>query len=86
MISGGMFAFLVKGLIGGAVDRFTLNYLGQKRGMYAQILFYFGMFYFSFEWLNSNPRMNVNHMINPRDFNGEIMSNLVLKYYPNKVN
>lgn len=25
-------------------------------------------------------------MINPRDFNGEIMMNLTLKYYPHKVN
>lgn len=30
--------------------------------------------------------MNLNNMINPRDFNGEVMMNLILKHYPHKVN
>ena len=50
------------------------------------IVIYGLTFYTSFNWLNSRKRLNVNHMINPRDFNGEIMMNLVLKYFPHKVN
>ena len=28
----------------------------------------------------------MNPLINPRDFNGDIMMNLILKYLPHKVN
>ncbi len=36
--------------------------------------------------LNNSKRLNVNHLINPRDFNGEVMMNIILKYYLSKVN
>lgn len=86
MISAGMFTFLVKGLIGGGIERHAVNYLGSKRGLYAQVLVYFGVFFVGFSWLNNSPRLNVSHLVNPRDFNGEVMSNLVLKFYPHKIN
>ena len=28
----------------------------------------------------------MNHLINARDYNGEVMMNLVLRFYPQKVN
>lgn len=86
MISAGMFTFLVKGLIGTYIDRVSLNYLGQRRQIWAQLAVYVLVFYSSMSWLNSSKRLNVNHLINPRDFNGEIMMNLTLKFFPLKVN
>jgi len=44
------------------------------------------VFYKSLTTLNGSKRLNVNHLINPRDFNGEIMMNLTLKFFPLKVN
>jgi len=51
-----------------------------------QIGFYvFGFFYIN-HMLGKNKRLNVNHLINPRDFNGEVMLSLILRIYPHKVN
>ena len=86
MISAGMFTFLVKGLVGNGIDKVTLRYLGARRQIWAQIAIYFLVFYQSISILNSSKRLNVNHLINPRDFNGEIMMNLTLKFFPLKVN
>ena len=86
MISAGMSAFLLKGVLGNFIDRTCFNYLGQRRGFFVQVLIYCGAFFFSFSWMNRTPRLNVNHLINARDFNGEIMMNVVLKYFPQKVN
>ena len=36
--------------------------------------------------LNNQKRLNVNHMVNPRDFNGEVILGLVLQHYPHKIN
>lgn len=48
--------------------------------------FYVGIFFYSQSVLKSSKRLNINHLVNPRDFNGEVMLNLVLKYFPHKVN
>lgn len=86
MISGGMFTFLVRGLAGNAIERVTVNYLGQKRGFYAQMIVYLFVFFGSQSWLNNRKRLDVNHLINARDFNGEVMMNIALKFFPHKVN
>lgn len=86
MISAGMATFFMKALVGGFIDRTTVNYLGTKRGLYAQIAIYGVTFYYIMGRLNGSKRLNVNHLINPRDSNGEIMMNVVLKYFPQKVN
>jgi hypothetical protein len=86
MLSAGMFTFLIKGAVGNYIDRVTLNYLGARRQIWAQLIIYFFVFYQSFSWLNNSKRLNVNHLINPRDFNGELMMNLTLKFFPRKVN
>jgi hypothetical protein len=31
-------------------------------------------------WLNNSKRLNMNRLINPRDFDGELMANLTLKF------
>jgi len=41
---------------------------------------------YSQSWLNSRKRLNINHLVNARDFNGEIILNIVMKFYPHKVN
>ena len=86
MISAGMLTFLVKGFLGRFVERTTLNYLGARRQIYGQILIYGGIFWYTMSTLNHSKRLNVNHLVNARDFNGEIMMNLTLKYFPQKVN
>jgi hypothetical protein len=45
MISGGMFTFLVKGFLGNGIDRITLNYLGARKQVYAQVIIYLFVFY-----------------------------------------
>ena len=82
MLSAGMVTFLFRGLLGGYVDRVTLNYLGTRKQMYALIVIYGFTFWYTMSTLNHSKRLNVNHLINPRDFNGEIMMNLTLKYFP----
>ncbi len=82
MISAGMLTFLMRGLLGNFIERTTLNYLGARRQIYGQILIYGLVFWYTMSTLNHSKRLNVNHLINPRDFNGEIMMNLTLKYYP----
>lgn len=86
MISAGMATFMCRTLLGGLIDRTIINYLGTKRGWYAQIVIYGGCFLYVQRLLNGANRLNVNHMINPRDFNGEIMMNVILQYFPQKVN
>ena len=86
MLSGGMLTFLAKSLVGNFIDRLTLNYLGARRQIYAQAVIYIGVFLYAHSILNNSKRLNVNHLINPRDFNGELMMNLTLKYFPMKIN
>jgi hypothetical protein len=78
MISAGLFTFLVKSVLGNFIDRTTLNYLGARRQVWAQLAIYIFAFYKSFSWLNKSKRLNVNHLINARDFNGEVMMNMTL--------
>jgi hypothetical protein len=86
MLSAGLTSFLVKTLFGGRITRTTTNYLGTRRGLYAEVFLYGFAFCYVLRRLNHQPRLNVNHLVNPRDFNGEVMMNVVLKYYPQKVN
>ena len=86
MISSGMTTILMKGLFGDRLEHFFVNYLGKRRGSYAMIFAYIVTFYGSMSFFNSRKRLNINHMVNPRDFNGEVLMNIVLKYYPHKVN
>lgn len=60
--------------------------MGVKRGYYAVVFLYVSAFIFSNSWLNNRKRLNINYLVNARDFNGEIFLNLVMKYYPHKVN
>ncbi|CDW72108.1 UNKNOWN [Stylonychia lemnae] len=86
MMTSGASLFLIQALAGRHIERLTVNYLGQKRGQWAQIGFYVLGFFYMNSILNRNKRLNVNHLINPRDFNGEVLLSLILKYYPHKVN
>ena len=86
MLSASGLIFGVHILIGPRLERFVVNYLGSRRGSFAQIILYFGYFWYALSWLNGSQRLNVNPLINPRDFNGDIMMNLILKYLPHKVN
>eukprot|EP00347_Sterkiella_histriomuscorum_P022208 403331296 len=86
MISSGAVLYFLNVLIGNRIDSVLVNYLGTKRGYYAQIGFYvFGFFYMQ-SLLNNQKRLNINHLINPRDQNGEVALGLVLKYFPHKIN
>jgi hypothetical protein len=50
------------------------------------VIAYVGIFLYSQSWLNHRKRLNINHLVNARDFNGEVILNLILKFYPHKVN
>lgn len=86
MLSAGLFTFFIRGFIGNYIERILLNYLSQRKAQWGQVVLYGFAFLYSFSQLNQGKRLNINHMINPRDYNGEIMMQLTLKYYPHKVN
>jgi hypothetical protein len=86
MFSAGAATFLLKGLLGNHITKYSVSYLGEKRGLYLQIGIYVFNFFYVMSILDSRKRLNVNYLINAREFNGEIMMNIILKSYPQKVN
>ena len=50
------------------------------------ILIYGGAFFYMLHWLDNRKRLNINHMVNAREFNGEVMMNIVLRLFPQKIN
>ena len=79
-----LFAF--KAYFGERVERITLNYLGQRKAYAANIVLYLFIFFYGSSWLDSIPRLNINYLINVREFNGEIFATLCAKHFPEKIN
>ena len=84
MIGGSLFGF--KHLFGHNIDKFTTNYLGQRRGEMATIFIYVVGFFYVMNKVNHIERQDINYLINPREMSGEIFMNTCLHFFPNKVN
>ena len=86
MVSAGAGVYAIKGLVGNYIDRFTLNYLGQRRQLYGLIFIYGFSFWYMLKWLDTRSRLDINRLVNAREFNGEVIMNIVLRHFPQKVN
>ena len=75
----------IRMFIGERLESMTFNYLGAKRAQFANVIVYIGMFFYCTSWLDKRSRLDINYMVNPRDFNGEIMIKIGAKLYPSKV-
>jgi len=49
-------------------------------------MLYFFVLYKAFSWPDNSKHLYLNHLINSRDFNGELMMNLRLKFLTREVN
>ena len=83
---GAMTMFGVKHFLGRSIDRYTVNFLGQKRGEYAAVAMYIIGFFYMMHKMNGFERNDINYLINPREMSGEIYLNTCLHLFPNKVN
>lgn len=81
-ITGGVATYAFKTLCGNRLEHLTMNYLGVRRANVVQLIAYVGCFLFVTAWLDSKPRLDINDMVNARTFNGEVMTNIGLKYFP----
>ena len=86
MFSAGAATFCLQRFLGEIIDSMCLNYLGQKRGSYGVIFIYLFTFFYGMNYLDHRKRLNINYMVNVRDFNGEVFTNIVLTEFPHKVN
>ena len=69
-ISSGALTMLVKSTVGERFERISVNYLGHKRAKIANIFMYMGVFFYLQTWFYSWERLNINYLVNVRDFNG----------------
>ena len=85
-ITAGIATYLVKTFLGNRIDKVIFNYMSERRGQYAQILLYVSVFLYCSSYFDNMKKLDLNNLINAREFNGEIMMNIILKTYPHKVN
>ena len=86
MLLSGACTMGVRHYFGENIDRVILNYFGHKRGNIVTIIFYVGMF-FSLEYhLSRLEKIDMNHLVNLREFNGEVVTSMAMKAFPNKIN
>jgi len=85
-VMGGITMFGMKTFLGNTIDKYTINYLGQRRGEFAGMAIYLFTFFFLMNKLNKMERNDINYLINPREMSGEIFLNTCLHLFPNKVN
>ena len=86
MILAGGIVYMLKTRLGyHRIDPIFTNYLGERRGNWAQIAFYFGSFFWIQSWFGRQQVFNINPLINPQEPNGWAMLTVVMKLYPNKI-
>jgi len=85
MIQAGLGCFAVKHFLGGALDEKAFKYLGETKGRYAQIALYVGMFFMAQSFFRQQKSIDVNHVLNVRETQGEIMVGIIMQTYPHKV-
>ena len=86
LVMSGITLFGMKTFLGNAIDRYTVNYLGQRRGEWASMAIYIGTFLYINSKLNKVETRDINYLINPRELSGEIFLNTTLHHFPAKVN
>ena len=86
LIMSGITLFGMKTFVGKTIDKYTINFLGVRRGEFASIAIYICSFYFVTNKLANIERNDINYLINAREMSGEIFVNTCLHFYPNKVN
>ena len=82
MIMSGIGTMSFKRFAGTPIDTFCLNYLGNKRGYVLQVVLYVGMFFMGQRYMMNQRIFDINHFINPREKNGEIMLNIFYQRFP----
>lgn len=85
MVVSGVGTYTFKTIFGNAIERHSLNYLGDKKGYILQVILYVGMFFYGQNILSKQKNIDINHLINPREKNGEIMMQIIMRNYPHKV-
>lgn len=85
MVAAGMGTFGVKSLFGATIDRVTMNYLSQKNAMLVQIPIYVVVYFYLNNWMDSREIHDINYLVQPNNFNGEIMLNIAATHIPAKV-
>ena len=63
----------LKRVLGNQIDHYTFNFLGEKKGHILQVVLYVGLFFYGQSYLANQKTLDVNHLINPREKNGEIV-------------
>ena len=74
--------FTFRNFFGDALYRNLTNYLGIRKGNIAITAVYVISFFYIMHRMDITQRLNISRMVNPRDFNGEIMMKLILKNFP----
>jgi hypothetical protein len=85
MLMSGAGTMSLKKFAGAPIDTMCLNYLGNKKGYVLQVVLYVGMFFAGQRYLMNQKIFDINHFVNPREKNGEIMLNIFYSRFPMKV-
>lgn len=84
--SGFVTLLLYKSFIGQRIEENFVNFLGQKKGKPLYTCAVIVTMVMIWRTMDRYPRLNVNKLVNPYDPNGEIMLQIIMKYFPHKVN
>ena len=77
LFSAGALTFAIKRFVGDRLEEQIANRMSQRRATIAVGLVYFFGFFYIWHWFDARKRLEINHLINAREFNGEVMSTIV---------
>lgn len=86
LVMSGITMYGMKTFLGSSIDKYTVNYLGSRRGEWASMAVYLCSFMFLMSKLNGTESRDINYLINPRELSGEIFLASTIHSFPNKVN
>ena len=76
MILAGSFTYGIKHFLGERIDVFLMNTFKQRAGFAFGVL-YFGLYIGSNWYLDRLLSKNINHLVNLKDQNGIVMTNII---------
>lgn len=85
-IQVGLGCYAIRHFFGGHIDRRLFSYLGERKGWYAQIVMYIGIYIYGVSYLRKQKYIDLNHVVNIREKPGETMLAIIMHSFPHKVN
>ena len=86
MVLSGIATYSFRSFFGHQIDMRIIDKMGQRRGVWAQIFIYLGIFHVTMMWMETQERLNINHLVNMREENSSVLVHLTMQHFAHKVN